>query len=406
MSKSAGYWVDLRGIAFDDVQGDSTMTWIQALPLGTYDHPVYGEMDITSDRVTQFATNVNNRVRTTDLDIDYDHKEYGGEAAGWIKEASARSDGLWILVEWTKKAFSLIKDKSYRYFSPEFTDEWTHPKTGEVFQDVLFGGGITNRPFLKDILPINMSEIFDKKLVEGGKSMDPEQLAQVAALLNLPKDATGDQILGALQVTLKVPGNKDPNDPANPDSGSAPKQEAPKDPMKQAHEGDESDDTELGENLEEQLRQLSEKNPSIKALTDIMAKQTKKLAEQEAAIKLAEVGSAVTKLSDKVKAAGFHLTPVVEDSLRNILLNSNKKLSENVMQFADTLVDAKLVQAGEKGGSRTEADIDSPIKKFSDAVSTKMKNVAGMQYGDAVVAVAQEDPNLFEEYRVASSNRD
>ena len=137
-----------------------------------------------------------------------------------------------------------------------------------------------------------------------------------------------------------------------------------------------------------------------------MAKQTKKLAEQEAAIKLAEVGSAVTKLSDKAKAAGFHLTPVVEDSLRNILLNSNKKLSENVMQFADTLVDAKLIQAGEKGGSRTEADIDSPIKKFSDAVSTKMKNVAGMQYGDAVVAVAQEDPNLFEEYRVASSNRD
>jgi hypothetical protein len=83
-----GYWVDLTAHQFDDESGAA---WIQALPLGTYDHPLYGTIDVTPGRVARFASNVNNKVRGQDLDIDYDHKEHSGRAAGWVTAADART---------------------------------------------------------------------------------------------------------------------------------------------------------------------------------------------------------------------------------------------------------------------------------------------------------------------------
>jgi len=132
--------------------------------LGNWTHPVYGEIKVTKDRVKRFSANINNKVRGADLDIDYEHKvgPDGGKAAGWIVKAEDRGDkGLYVRVSWTKKAKEAIKDKEYRYFSPEYLDEWKHPSTGKKYQDVLCGGALTNRPFLKEIAPINLADYFD-----------------------------------------------------------------------------------------------------------------------------------------------------------------------------------------------------------------------------------------------------
>lgn len=155
-----GYIVEANTITFKD---ESNTTWLQALPLGEYDHPRFGKIDITPERVKQFSKNVNMNVRGTELDIDYEHKTSveGGKAAGWVKSAEDRgTDGLWISVEWTPNARKALEDGEYRYFSPEFKDEWCHPKTKKCYSDVLFGGALTNRPFLKDIMPINLSDFF------------------------------------------------------------------------------------------------------------------------------------------------------------------------------------------------------------------------------------------------------
>jgi hypothetical protein len=39
-----------------------------------YDHPIHGKIKFTTERLHTFAQNVKNKVRGTDLDIDYDHK--------------------------------------------------------------------------------------------------------------------------------------------------------------------------------------------------------------------------------------------------------------------------------------------------------------------------------------------
>lgn len=150
------YFIDLHGVELDE----SNLTWLHAMPLGTKLHPEYGKLQFTSDRLERYAANVKNRVRKIDLDIDYSHKgdpAKGHKAAGWVKDAEVRDDGLWIGVQFTDAARAEVAAGEWRYLSPEFKDEWADAD-GVIHQDVLFGAALTNRPFLKDLLPIAASE--------------------------------------------------------------------------------------------------------------------------------------------------------------------------------------------------------------------------------------------------------
>lgn len=390
MGNKMGYLVDLNTVQFDE---ESTSSWIQAMPLGVYDHPVYGEIEFTPEKIQQFADNVNNNVRGTELDIDYDHKSHGPEAAGWVKQAEARPDGLWILVEWTKKAYSSIKERAYRYFSPEFDDAWTHPKTKVEYKNVLFGGGITNRPFLKDILPLNLSEAFAEAdgshNNEGAVNVDPEQLKAVAKLLGLPDDASGDQILGALQVKLGVPGNENPDDPNDPDKENTPPSDL----------SDNAVPTELSDLTA--IKQLAETNPVVKQLFDVIEAQGAQLQSNSKQLKEATISSTVTRLNEKAKEKGYALPPTTRDALSDILmLSENQKVSDGIVQAFDKLLDTGLVQMNEIGHEHKDSETDA-VKKFNDAVKSRMDSDK-LSYADATIAVSKEDPQLFSEYQSAS----
>ena len=47
------YVLDLEGLLFEE---ESNATWLQALPLGTYDHPQFGEIAITPEKVANMVT--------------------------------------------------------------------------------------------------------------------------------------------------------------------------------------------------------------------------------------------------------------------------------------------------------------------------------------------------------------
>ena len=366
MPISAGYWVDFNTVKFDE---DGTTTWIQAMPLGTYKHPVHGEILITPDRVQRFAANVNEKVRGQDLDIDYDHKDKSGEAAGWVKKAEARPDGLWLAVEWTKIAAQKIKDKAYRYFSPEFVDEWQHPKSEQTFKDVLFGGGITNRPFLKDILPINMSELrvepFEKH--KGGTSMDPVKLRE---LLGLPADATDADVSAAIVKFKETPVPPTPSAPPSDDA----------------------------------LIKLAEGNPVIKQLIETQKAQAKSLAEAQAALRLSEVGTQVSKLSEGKEWA---FPAVVLNELPQALIQMPKALSDQVVTLLGKMAETGLVQLGERGttgGGKKRDEVTDAVKKFTDKIGELTKD-GKMSFTDAVESVSLTEPELYREYAQASYAR-
>ncbi len=313
MTKKISFLIELASQTFSTstADGAEVQSWIQAMPLGKYSHPIYGEIDITPDKVKRFAANVNSRVRTTELDIDYDHKEYSGEAAGWIKQAEPRDNGLWILVEWTAKAWEAIKSKAYRYFSPEFDDEWSDPKTGEKYTDVLFGGGITNRPFLKDILPLNLSEKFSE--LEGDKNMTPEQIKELLTLLGLGDGASFDDVKAKLEGLTK---KEDP--PAN-DGPPAKAEEPPADNSQSLLS-------------EDDVKKLSE-NPVTAKLLSALEAQSKQLESQAKQFMEMKVNEAVNKLSETAQKSGSDLTPNTRTALSEIFKTVDDKTSSLITKL-------------------------------------------------------------------------
>lgn len=396
MAFQVGYLTDLSSLKFDDVTGDSDhmVSTFQAMPYGKYTHPVYGEIEFDLEKAQQAAENTNNKVRGQDLDIDYDHKQYGGEAAGWVKGAEARQDGLYLTVEWTKKAWELIKSKAYRYFSPEFADEWTHPKTKAVHKNVLFGGGITNRPFLKDILPLNLSELYEEQTTrqKEGTGMDPKKLRK---LLGLPEDATDEQVTAAFEAlpsdaTIGTPGEGE--DEGNEGEGGG-------EPESQqqtiaATEGGIEGVIKLAE---------ASTDPVVKALAEVVGGLHKQVQVTETALHMSETANLVTKLAEPVN--GQTLSAASQKKLTEVLAKSPKALSEQIVSLVEGLKKDGLVKLGETAtqpGDRSEGDGDTATKKFNEKVEALTTGDNPMSYGDAVEKVASEHPDLFEGHRQAS----
>lgn len=380
----ASYLVDLSGLKFDD--GESTETWIQAMPLGNYEHPQYGTIAVTPDKVQRFVDNVKNDARVQKLDIDYDHKEYSGEAAGWIKDASNRgTDGLWLLVDWTKKAYQLLKDGAYRYFSPEFDDEWTNPKTGVKYQDILFGGGITNRPFLKDIMPINLSEVFANvppiKSNEGGSAMKPEDVKTYGVKLGLGESATEDQVMDALsKVNFAAP--------------VAPPAVVPPAPVADP----------IAAKAIEDAKKLAESNPAVQAVmalytaqAELVESQGKQLTSFSVKLREEEVGKTVKELCDKANKRGYAIPTPMRDSLKETLLQlSDPNLSKVILDGFERMVESQIVALGERGymrGTRNDEG-KSATDEFNEEVK-KLTEGGKVPFADAAEQVARKDPQLY-----------
>lgn len=137
--------------------------WIQASPLGTFSHPLYGEQVIDEGRVDTFIQHFNNNTYGQDLPINYEHfgmdASKGFKAAGWVKEMERRDDGMYWRVVFTEEATNEIKDGAWKYFSPEWYDEWEDKESSVTFKDVAAGGALTNQPFYKNMVPLNFSEL-------------------------------------------------------------------------------------------------------------------------------------------------------------------------------------------------------------------------------------------------------
>lgn len=140
--------------------------WVQIMKAGKFDHPEYGEFEITPATLSEMKANFDNRVRRVDLAVDYFH-ENDKLAAGWFSEVQIRDgNSLWARIEWTEKARQALASRELRYFSPEWAQEYTDAETKQVFRNVLFGGGLTNRPFLKEMQPIVNNEQGDKMTLD------------------------------------------------------------------------------------------------------------------------------------------------------------------------------------------------------------------------------------------------
>lgn len=375
--KQFGYLVDLEGVQFHE----DNVSWIQAFPKGKWNHPLFGEIKMDDKRVKNLAENVANNVRGQDLNIDYDHKP--GEAAGWVKAAEARPDGLWLMVEWTADAASKIKSKVYRYFSPEYADEWEEPRTKKTFNDVLFGGGITNRPFLKGILPLNLSEAFvENEPKETGENVDPKLLRQA---LNLSEDATDEQVSDALSklseegtIELKFPPflkKKTPQEIAD-------EEKAKKKKAKAASELE----------MDPAIQKLAETDPMVKGLVD-------RIAVLEGATRLSEVELGLKSLDEP--GAKTTLSPAIVEQAKAVILNSPRAVGDEVMKLLKEIQKSGLISLGEQGRQTTDGNTKTATQQFMERSDSLAKSEK-ISLSDAMTQISSQDPALFEQYRSES----
>lgn len=384
LSDTKAYFVDLAGYTLDE--GDTA--WIQALPLGKWHHPRFGEINITDAKCAEFEQNVKSNVRGQDLDIDYDHKEYGGGAAGWVKDAQHRpGSGLWLLVQWTRQAADQIKNKVYRYFSPEYMDEWLDPRTKTKIKNVLCGGALTNRPFLKGILPINLSEVLSGTSTTGGK-MDWKEMA---SLLGLPDNTPEDKVKEAFKQRLAPLGSTDGNGNKPPEpKPTTTEATTPATPEPKPKEENKPSTVAASEGkLTPEVLKLAESDPVVRMLAD-------KVTALEAANRLSEVDR---KLAD-LDTEEYAVAPAVATKLRDLMIELPTALSDKTFETVKELVAQGIGAVPLNEFGRVEPNNErSATKQFSDAVDAKMKSDTNMTYGQATELVANENPRLFNAYR-------
>jgi hypothetical protein len=336
-------------------------TALHAMPNNKiFKHPRYGDISFTPERIQRFADNVNNNVRGIPLDIDYDHKQsqaHGTKAAGWVLGAEARDDGLFYNIEFTEDAKEAIRKHEYRFFSPEFADEWTDPNTGKKYKDVAFGGGLTNRPFLRDhIAPVSLSELEDFTPEKEKKIMGWLE-GRVAAILGLSEQSSDEEIRAALNAPNSAP------PVGNTNSGT----------------GQEID--------------LSE-HPEFKRI------QTQ-LAAQEVALREARVETQLNALTQ----GKFTLSAPQREIAKGLLLNLNDEAQTKLGEFLSELTKTGVVQLGEEGtgnpaggDSRTLSDPVAEVERQID----KLMSDDDLDYRAAADKVFSENPDLHLKYRNAT----
>jgi Mu-like prophage I protein len=411
-----GFLIDLSSLNFDDPKNDER--WYHAVPIGQYDHPLYDKdmTNFTPEKIEGYARSVTERYTGIDPDIDYEHKDgsEGGKAAGWVKAAEARLDlenederGLYVQIEWTPRAIEALKNKEYKYFSPELATEWRHPKNGTIFKDVFFGGALTNRPFLKDLAPLNFSEAVDAwettqepqkdKEVEGGDvkladvlKLFDLKLSDVRSALGLSDDASEDDIVAAAKKRLLA---------------SAPEIKTDEPTISKKFEEDYPE-------IAEQMRKDREEAASLSA----------QLHEERIEGKLSNWFDGNFKFSTKEKKDGEEtevtqtikraLPPVAKASVKEFCQVLSADQAEKFDALIGSILRAGIVELSQKGSSQLPDNIDrddeNAGKEFTALIQKKQKEFADANPGktlpfrEAVVEASKEDPDLAKAWRDAN----
>lgn len=132
----------------------------EVLHTGHFEHPITGAVDVTVEDLDTAVENFGKwKELGTDVPVDYDHGSAFGsnpEAAGWYESLERDGEKLLATVKWTDDAAEKLEEDKYRFFSPEFDVEFKS-ETGEEEGFTILAGGLTNRPFLRGMSPVQMS---------------------------------------------------------------------------------------------------------------------------------------------------------------------------------------------------------------------------------------------------------
>ena len=361
-------------IKFKEKVKDSTT--IEVLHAGEWDHAVYGTISITEADIDKFIQNFDDKTRTVDIAVDQEHQPEKG-AAGWFKSLKkVFEDGITKLkatIEWTDLGKELLNGGVFKYFSPEFDYEYEDPETHEVFQNVLMGGGLTNRPYFKSLAPVTMSENM-LAVINNYEEKGKEMLTKKELKVKLAEDSS-----------FKL--GKDASDAEKKLFAEAEKELA--DEAKKQESGDEKEDE--SEDEKETAVEASEKFISKSDHTKQMNELKTRLGVAEKKLRFKEVEKVVSGfVFSESNQSGVLLTKN-EKVAKQILMSASDKVAKLFTEFLGELpkVSAKLFK--EEGGAEGDTSGESIHSKVLQLMEDKKLS----NYSEATKLLQSENPDLF-----------
>lgn len=177
---------------------------------GTFTDPRYGEFTITRDMLLSMVRNFESRVVGQDIAIDVAHNPNHG-AAAFIRSLTVEGERLRAQVEWTEFGIEAVKQRGFRYLSAEYHEAFVDNEGGRQHGPTLLGAGLTVRPVIKRLDPVQLSEASAdghpvlihptllKQLSDEGNIAAMNYLAKVKARL-LKLGLTEDQTKPLMQI--------------------------------------------------------------------------------------------------------------------------------------------------------------------------------------------------------------
>lgn len=163
-----------------------------------FDDAYYGPVDLSADKLRAMIDSFNARVYGQDIAVDVAHQTANG-AAGYIRSLALVGDRLRGEIEWTPFGQQAVKDRGFRYFSIEYHENYPNPETGAKHGPVLMGAGLTIRPRVKNLDPIDPSRL---ALSFDGAAPAPAVSPHVHILLSQEITTMWKELLDALRRSL------------------------------------------------------------------------------------------------------------------------------------------------------------------------------------------------------------
>lgn len=380
-------------------EASSTPVEVQAFRLGNWDHPVYGKVDITPAVFSDMETNFSSNVYGQDIPITFEHgldASKGLQAAGWVRGVKTADGALSYSIEFTKDALQEIKDGKWRYFSPEYHDDYENPETKQVYHNVLVGGSLTNAPFFKGMQPLNFSELFTEKeqvvpevvkpIITPPEGVIPltfrEQLVKLAKELDLEvkTDETDEALEARCFSAIKA-------------------QRTELEPLRQLKKDMEGSKT-FAEQFPDQAKRMEE--------LEIANRESEARSFSERYMRFHTIEGEGDNAKKKADTKGFSALALEKIAGLRKSFSTRTATPEQFSEFLDLIASgAGILDYGNIGSTQEPEVKDLPVgsisarKQFSDLVAKVKSREENKDkaFPEVVAIAANENPELFELYQ-------
>lgn len=320
--------------------------WFRILPVGEFVR--FGRtVKVTFETVKEMAANFG-RVPSNRLPVNREHEGVYGKV-GDIAAVEPRSDGLYAKLSWLPSGLEALAEQAYQYFSPEIY--WGPTEyDGQIVSNVLVGLALTNSPYFGQLTALYSLQ----DSVNGGGPTGTPDIKSFEGGSTLSDSMTNKQLIKEALEEFRAQQAKPADPPADPTES-------------------------------EQFKALKAENEQIKRDAEAYRQQASEAA------RLARVEKYTTELGADHKAVAEKFAA----------LSDEQKADELVQEFKALKAQANPELFSEKGASTPTDSLVDDAEKFAAMIDEQVKG--GMEYMEAMNAVAKAHPTLFEAHRAKTA---